>query len=267
MSCDRGGILKRNILEVLFPIGTYSYWYVTEYFLLLLIIPIINGFVKGCSKRKFQTVLVVLIGVFSFYPTLYFPRVRFGDGHNVMWLAVVYMVGIYLKTYADLNTVSIKKLKFIGAVVFGILLLSSVIIGIATKLVFGSISHGALLFAYNSPLMLAMSVVIFVVINRRSIPKCLHTLCQKVGRLTFGVYLWHDNGLVREALWSRLELGKENIISITIIKIFLVIFGIFVIGCVLEDIRKHIMVGMERKVKKLDAKIYNIYFEKNKEIK
>lgn len=252
-------ISYRNIFEAFFPIGTYSYWYVTEYVLLLLIIPIINGFISSCSKRKFQAVLAMLIIAFSFYPTLYFPRTRFGDGHNVMWLAVVYMVGVYLKRYVNLKTVDTRKLKLVGLAVLGILIVSSIFIGVATKIVFGTISHGGLLYAYNSPLMLVMSIIVFVAINKSCIPQSLEIFCQKIGRLTFGVYLWHDNKLMRGVLWSRLELGKEDRVGVALIESFLTIFGIFIIGCALEDIRKHLMQSLEKKAEKIDVKIQNAY--------
>ena len=104
-------------LEPLFPFAYNTYWYFTAYFCLAFFIPFLNMMLERLDRAELKRLLFFLYLVFSILPTLFhedFPRT--GNGYSFLWLAVLYLVGGYIKKY---NTTFPGKggRKFLGYLV------------------------------------------------------------------------------------------------------------------------------------------------------
>lgn len=63
-----------------------------------------------------------------------------------------------------------------------------------------------------------------------------------IGSLTFGVYLLHDNDLIRNYLWKAIEAPRflDNV-AVELIYMVCVVLGIFIVGCIVECVRKKVV--------------------------
>lgn len=60
------------------------------------------------------------------------------------------------------------------------------------------------MFYNNQPLILGGSILLFALISGLKIEHFSNVIC-KVGNLTFGIYLLHDNDLLRNYLWEKIN--------------------------------------------------------------
>lgn len=103
--------------ELLFPFAYNTYWYFTAYFCLAFFIPFLNMMLERLDRAELKRLLFFLCLIFSILPTLFyedFPRTS--SGYSFLWLAVLYLVGGYIKKY---NTTFPGKggRKFLGYLV------------------------------------------------------------------------------------------------------------------------------------------------------
>ena len=86
-----------SIIELItsfFPVLFFRYWYFTSYFCMFLFIPFFNVIINKLDFKKFSTFIILLVGVFSFLPTLFLTKVFSGDifvlnyGYSPLWLSI-----------------------------------------------------------------------------------------------------------------------------------------------------------------------------------
>ncbi len=70
----------------------------------------------------------------------------------------------------------------------------------------------------------------------------MEKLVNGVGGLTFGVYLLHDNDLLRSRLWNLINAPRllDNYLA-EMLYLVAIVVGIFCLGCLVELIRKKIV--------------------------
>ena len=91
-----------GLIQYLFPIETEHYWFVTAYFMLYLLTPVLNEAVKHMSRRQLQItigcLLVLFSGIKSISPVVFvFDRY----GYDLPWFICVYLVAAYLRLYGS----------------------------------------------------------------------------------------------------------------------------------------------------------------------
>ena len=77
-----------------------QYWFVVSYLLLYLVSPILNTFVKHCSKREFQWMLLVFFG-FQFVYSWIFGLEEFAGGYSALSFMGLYLLARYVKIYGN----------------------------------------------------------------------------------------------------------------------------------------------------------------------
>lgn len=95
-------------------------------------------------------------------------------------------------------------------------------------------------FYYNNSTMFFIAAFgLFLIFKNMNIDRAFQFICIPAST-TFGIYLLHDNPLIREYIWKSLELlfpYSQNLV-INIVNCFLKVFVIFVVGMVVELIRQ-----------------------------
>ncbi len=104
------GLLLRSpvsgdpVLWAAFPITSGQYWYMTAYFGLMLLMPLLEAGVKSLPERALG-LLALGVLILSASVTLYAPAASMGivrvyglgAGYSVVWLALLYLVGGFLR--------------------------------------------------------------------------------------------------------------------------------------------------------------------------
>lgn len=110
-------------LQTFFPLMFRSYWFITDYILLLLIVPILNRLIRTLSKRELSYALSVILFVIFFWGGL----TEFGVVQTIPFFIVFYMLGGYIRMYPNSVTESrkIAPAVLLSCIVFAILLMAA----------------------------------------------------------------------------------------------------------------------------------------------
>lgn len=90
-----GEVKWTTLAQHLFPIANKNWWFLTEYFCVMLLSPLINKGIERIDRRTFTVILLYLIFINSF--GLYLVRASLGS--NLLSMLIVYLLGRYLYMY------------------------------------------------------------------------------------------------------------------------------------------------------------------------
>ncbi len=214
-----------RIKSAFFPVLSYQYWYFSAYFGLFFLIPALNIIVKKLPQKNLRAVIISVL--LLCFVSLGFGTDVFavGNGYSTIWLAVLYVLGGYLKKYETL-----KEIKVIYAVlIYGL----CVLITWTTKVVIES----DVLVNYLSPTMVLASIALFAFFAKLKPNRVACKIISKVSPLAFGVYLIH----VHPFIWKVMTYKLTWILNGSCVKLIFGVLGIsllvFLICIIIDYIR------------------------------
>lgn len=191
------------MLKSFLPIRAKEYWFVNNYFGIVLLAPFLAKITVGFSRRSYILLLIVLA-----FLTLDIYRFPYGDiygnhyGNTLLFFVFLFYVGGFFRKYGDLFSLKYIRLNNNGhllAITFIVVLLYGVCKGVDWK------SGKAMIEVtpYHSFSFL-LSVAVFQFFLHLRIPDNSFTkLCCKIAPYTFAVYLIHENHIVKGMLWNK----------------------------------------------------------------
>lgn len=231
----------KTLVRQMLPILTDQYWFFTCYILLMLLVPFLNKFINALSQAEFQKCLALLLVLFSVIPTINVFGDSFGinGGYSLLWFIVLYCIAAYVRRYP------LKNRKYgLGYLLccMALVVLNGLCDYFAVKIPAINVLPN-LAFTYNSVFVLFASVCLFekAVQTRWHITnKTVGKMISRIARLSFGVYLLHENSQIRDILWDKwIRLSEyTNDFSIFIIRAIGAVCVIFMAGILLEWIRE-----------------------------
>ena len=220
-------ITLENIGIYLLPISHSAYWFVTDYIVLMLLSPFLNKFIKGLSKSNFIRLLllfVVLWSIFpSFTPTFMDAGAPMFVGYSfqyvpILWFVVLYFIGSFIRLHVDIDKISFKKLIAFFSISMIITYVASCIIGYYDIVYplsqnlhmwvgypIEAVNDGSLYMApalENKIFVLIASTALFLIFLKRK--EFSNKYINYIAASAFGVYLIHDNLIIRPFLWKTL---------------------------------------------------------------
>lgn len=199
----QGDIGIKTIIKSILPIPFNTYWFVTTYFVILLLCKYLNTFIKSLDKTNLDELIIISTIILSALPTLKISS--FSNStliiNNTCWFILLYFIAARIRLYPP------KKLIFKHSLFIGC---STFIIGICIGSIFSILGERIPFFFYNSThftsmestLMLICSVFLFIGFLHIDIG-CNKTI-NTISATTFGIYLIHDNSFVRTLLWKNI---------------------------------------------------------------
>lgn len=230
----------KEILKSILPVGYSLYWFITSYTVLMLFSPLLNMLISKIDKGVHLKLLVVGGVIWSIMPTLTLA----GYGFNtVIWFAYLYFVAAYVRKYVDISKHNYgKNLK---VALIGVLLMSlsaCLIIFAGEHMGSEFISNQARHF-YIRHTILPFIVSVEMLIAFSKMKPFYSNMINAAAAATAGVYLIHDNILVRPYLWQTVfkngEFYGSDFLFVHAIGTILAVY----IGCTLIDIIRHNTVG------------------------
>ena len=224
------------VFKGLLPVSSQTWYFLTDYLLLCLLIPFINLALQMLTKREYRILLVILILLMSVWATLLYIKPfslifePFGyeralRGKNLFHFIFIYILGGYLCFYHPPR----KKpnFLFLGAAAACVLLNYLLLTRLPASLGYAKVS-----LQYSNPLVIANAVFLLLFF------KDLHFRSRIVNALastTLGVYAITEFRFLRTKLWTWISFRNvdcshpvKNIVMVAsaILAIFLVCAGI-----------------------------------------
>lgn len=186
------------------PILTNEYWYVTAYFGLSVLTPVLNA----AAELPKKTFAEMLVGLFACFVLL--PKIADNDlfltrsGYSTLWLMLLYLVGMFCR----LHLLPKKRSRLCGAACLAAYGLLSVFLPLQkrlteNKLLASGIENPVYLknYAYTSVFIVLSSVALFAFFMRIKVQnKAVCKFISFFSKASFGVYILHTQPLV----WANL---------------------------------------------------------------
>ncbi len=225
---DLGVLTIYDWLILLFPLSMQHYWFLSVYVLLVIISPLLNRAIAAMNRRQLAcvTVLAALPQVLlkSVLPLAFTMD---DDGWGILWFVELYLIAAYIRKYGIpfLNT----KRKAVLAYLAGVLLTwGGGALMNRIYLTTGRFSDRVnFIYSYNHIFVLLASVGFFCIFaNMKSGEGLLSRLIVRIAPYSLGIYLLHENILIRYEwpVWlsaalpdSLLQLIAEWIVKVAIV--------------------------------------------------
>jgi len=226
-----------SLIKACFPITFSRWWFVSTYFVLYLLHPFLNKLLHSMDKSMYQTFLLVLVTFWSVIPT--FTSSSY-EGNSLLWFATLYSISGYIRLYGLNNKFSTMHyfifwlicsfLSYISSVVFTIL---------GTKWEFFA-SHTTYFFGESKITTLLISLNLFMIFA--TLKMNYHKWINTFASASFGVYLIHDNSLIRNFLWTELFKNAHYQESLLLIPYSIMVVAIVYLVCSFIDLfRQHMI--------------------------
>ncbi|MGY3777448.1 acyltransferase [Isobaculum melis] len=229
------------IATSLLPTTFNVYWFATTYVALYLLFPYLNIFIKNISQQGLKHLLILSFILLSLVPGMKHLVSGMLFLNAIVWFIFLYLIAAYIRLYGQTFRCQMKHY------IWGLLLSLGFII-----LSFPGIDYikahvpllGYLNTIYftemNTVPVLIISVCLFLIFNQLDLG--VRPWINLIAKTTFGIYLIHDNVLVRPFLWQQLAknaiflhskwLFLHMIVSVCIVFIFCCIIELIRMYCI-----------------------------------
>lgn len=231
-----------HVFSAVTPLSHDYYWYFTCYFVVFCLSPFLNRLMHTLTKRQTGLMLMILTALFSLLPTLMLAdRFQLNGGYHPVWLMILYLFGGAMRMHGIPRLGNRGKLC---AVIAGSILLSwgSRLAVLSTNAKWPE----EWLLQYTSPTTLACSIALFALFADKTLPRRLSKTATVLSPLTFGVYLIHDNPLLREHLIKMRLTGLANLNPVLMLGgLFACWAGVYGLCLLLEWLRTKLFAALK----------------------
>lgn len=225
-----------RIISSIFPIYNNVYWFVTKYIALIAFSPIINILLNSINKKLHLYLLIILLMITcEISPTIGYCHVYEAGGGTLSWFLLLYVSGSFISKYKIKDTIKLNSGKLF-------IVISIICTAVYLARNFYKMQNGGYTIIskphYNSIVIYSLSCLILIWASNLNLKNIILEKISRLGYLTFGVYLIHDNPFVREKLWNKIlnpNLYEETWYHIPYM--ILVSAIIFISCCIIEKIR------------------------------
>lgn len=232
----REAVDAKGLLKAVTPIFSGQYWYVSSYFALFFLMPFLNYIIHHMPKQTVHKLFVaVAVGVCIFDCILPGDPLCLGEGYSPAWLAVMYLVGAYIKKYDITNKISAKKSLLLAFVMIGLIFFSKVGISIVTQMLFKQPKFDDIFVKYSSLPVALSAVFLFICCLNVKVGEKSKKIINLIAPTTLGVYLIHAHPYVYEdMLRDAFRFLITQNVAVMVLIVFLAVILIFAICAGIE---------------------------------
>lgn len=215
----------------IFPITFGSWWFASTYFVLYIIHPFINIFLRNLDECKFQKLLIMLLTIWCVIPTFTASSYQ---SNNLLWFATLYSVASYVRLYGLKSDYVVKHWFLAWLLFLSLRYLSCIILmWLGTKISF-AYNHTLFFYGLQSILTFLSALAFFMIFEK--IEMGYHKWINIIASATFGVYLIHDSQIVRPFLWLHVFKNFSYQESIMIIPYSIYAITVTYVVCTMIDL-------------------------------
>ena len=245
------GLSLSDKLSIFLPIEYEHYWFATAYVGMYIFAPVLAQGVKRLSQKELGLVIVAALVYFALPKSLNPYEIPTDDyGYGYGWFMVLFLIAAYIRLYGIRLFDSAKKgfLWYLGGV----------LVTFAIKAAYGYMARNYGHFeysmdmtnAYNYLGVLFSSVALFCAFVHVELKdNAASRLVCTIAPLTFGVYLLHENVILR-LKWP-FYLGVDKVTGFwgQLLHMLASVLIVFTVGIIIDYIRKKIFDLFTRKNK------------------
>lgn len=211
-------ISNHEIFHYFFPILYSVNWFATTYVCLLMITPVLNILLKKLTKRQLEIFLLSFLLFQSLLPTILQTSYQLNE---LGWFIVLYFIAAYLRNHCQLSTGNWRNHLLIAVILYFML--------------WGFYTYSEKYMYENSFLVILIALELFLAFIKME--PFYNQKVNIIASATFGVYLIHDNPLMRSFLWGHVfknqsAFGRKGFIVYSFFAVLLVFVSCTIIDLV-----------------------------------
>lgn len=226
-----------SFIEALFPITFSQWWFASTYFVLYLIHPFLNKLLFSLDQSLYQKLLLILVVCWSVIPTF---TTSLYQSNSLLWFITLYAIAGYIRLYGLNSKFSTKH--------YAVFLLISSFLTYATSIIFTILGARWPFFAscvtyfYGQEKITVMLVSISCFMVFATLKMNYHKWINVIASTTFGIYLIHDDPMIRQRLWIYLFKNADYQDSILLIPYSIISVALVFIVCSLIDLLRQFVI-------------------------
>ena len=233
-----GTVPKEEWIYSLFPIVSCKNWYITSYFEMMCLIPFLTLAIEKIDKSLFKKILTGIFLIYILLPVILkfllkmnvsIDPLTFSQGYSSSWLCILYLFGAYIRKYVDYKKIN-KKMCLAC-------FLLMVVLTFLSKMLMANTACVDVLVNYTSPTIVIGSLALLLFFADFDVKNAkLKPIIIALSNATLGVYLIHDNNLIRNTIVGHLFDNEFNraAFKFALIKLIVVVIIVY-LSCSLID--------------------------------
>lgn len=241
--CGKTEVNGYTLRTYLLPVSFEGWWFVSAYFVMLVMSPFINRFLHALTARAYRLFLLIATVFWVLIPTVFVEKSYFFSNweyNSAVWFLYLYALAGYIRLHG------LPQRRKPGTLILAAAVIWALTMGITVMLDYAAVNnpiyvqHETHLFEMQSLPTVLISVLLLVAFQR--IKLGYSKLINTVSSLTFGVYLLHDNKLFREVLWKQWVPGTASVGTWKLVVVPLIAIPcVFILGAVVEFLRSRLL--------------------------
>lgn len=232
---------KGEMLGAVLPVTFNMYWYFSAYTGVFFFMPWLNGMVRNTGKRELTKWIFVILLMFSFYATavsIVGDPFRVMGGYTFLWLAILYVIGAYIKKSEICMKIKKRYLISTGFILLVFTWGWKLGIGKLSMKLFGMEIGDDVFISYTSPTILGIALILVLLFIQVNVGGFLKKCVKFTAPAAFGVYLLHVHPLVFEYVikghFSDIGKLQAYLIPFAVLR---AAFVVFIIGIIIDKLR------------------------------
>lgn len=246
-----------TFIENILPSSFANYWFINAYIIVYIFSDYLNMFINRLSRKEYKNLLILLFIMLSIMPYLSGLKFLNNNGYSYINFIFLYFIGGYLRRYSLKESYHFKNMSINGYRLFLIFTFFSMAIinylinyyafsinGLSNLSNFISDRITVSSVSYSSPFVIIQTVAFFELFKSINIKSRIINL---LSANVFGIYLFHDHEYIRQHIYKILRIDNGSFYGYKhMVYIFTGIVIIFIIGWIVEFIRKVIVKIMQK---------------------
>lgn len=228
--------LVTKAIQYLFPVWFGGNWFVCCYIILCLLVPFINSFFNNLEEKKYFQLLIILF-ILRYVLTALFAETYMDEGHCLEQFVYMYAVGGYIKLYGKERILKATRRwgLYIAVAVLMLCVLTATIWELANITGIEDLYNYTTHFSSLFGVIISVLLLIYAITRK----KWYSSIVNVVASSTLGIYLIHDNELMRKFLWITIYPNLDMLDTNLFVVLLFVKVAIVFIGCLaIDQIRK-----------------------------
>lgn len=225
-----------DLLKNFVPIYSVN-WFAYVYMILYVFSPFINRMLLSLDKQLYIKMLLTMTILWVIFNWGCDAPMQYS---NIVWFVYMYAVGAYFRLY-NVPKFNYVKVMFICIILMMLAALCIDLLEMTFPDHYKQLDfYWKRVYSQNSPLVIAVSVSMFLYFKNLNINQI--SSINTIAATTFGIYLLHDNPLVRAYIWPKLFVNAPLINnSWLFIYAFAEVFLVFTICSIIDYIRSQLL--------------------------
>jgi len=247
------GVREWSIYEwvtAVLPLQMDHYWFATAYVLMFMLSPVLAAGVKQLSKKQLEITIGVLLVYFCVFKSIS-PILLSTDkyGYDYNWFICMFLIAAYIRLHGtedgglligNKKVFCSKKQSVVCYVAtVAVICCLTAVLGMITARIGKFDYYMNMVYSYNHILTLIASLSLFFAFKywQPKEGKLIQFLC-KIAPYTFGVYLIHENIVIRNLWPGWFGVGRVQDSLLFVPYMLLVIVCVFAVCMTIDAVRK-----------------------------